>query len=70
MSWRIDVAVHTPAHAALGDLLSYASATVLAPGTLFGYDPVHRDSMRFNVALSDEPRVQHAFQALLRQGGR
>jgi len=34
MSWRIDVAVHTPAHAALGDLLSYASATVLAPGTL------------------------------------
>lgn len=34
MSWRIDVAVHTPAHAALGDLLSYGSAQVLAPGTL------------------------------------
>ncbi|MDP9901185.1 replication restart helicase PriA [Variovorax ginsengisoli] len=34
MSWRIDVAVHTPAHAALGDLLSYASDRALAPGTL------------------------------------
>ncbi len=28
------VAVHTPAHSALGDLLSYASAQPLAPGTL------------------------------------
>ncbi|WP_330216536.1 aminotransferase-like domain-containing protein [Pseudomonas sp. AM8] len=38
---------------------------VLAPGALFGYDPVHRDSMRFNVAHSDEPRVQQVFEALL-----
>ena len=38
---------------------------VLAPGTLFGYDPAHRDSMRFNVAHSDEPRVQQVFEALL-----
>ena len=34
MAWRLDVAVQTPAHAALGDLLSYAGATPLAPGTL------------------------------------
>jgi DNA-binding transcriptional MocR family regulator len=39
---------------------------VLAPGTLFGYDPAHRDSMRFNVAHSDEPRVQQLFEQLLR----
>lgn len=38
---------------------------VLAPGALFGYDPAHRDSMRFNVAHSDEPRVQQVFDALL-----
>ena len=30
----VAVAVHTPAHSALGDLLSYASAQPLAPGTL------------------------------------
>ncbi len=56
-----------------GELLAQTAlkqGMVLAPGTLFGYDPAHRDSMRFNVALSDEPRVQHAFEALLRQGGR
>ena len=41
------------------------SSTVLAPGALFGYDPAHRDSMRFNVAHSDEPRVQQVFEALL-----
>jgi primosomal protein N' (replication factor Y) (superfamily II helicase) len=34
MAWRLDIAVQTPAHAALGDLLSYASAAPLAPGTL------------------------------------
>ena len=39
---------------------------VLAPGTLFGYDPAHRDSMRFNVAHSDEPGVQQLFEQLLR----
>ncbi|CRM17347.1 aminotransferase-like domain-containing protein [Pseudomonas sp. 58 R 12] len=38
---------------------------VLAPGALFGYDPAHRDLMRFNVAHSDEPRVQQVFEALL-----
>lgn len=38
---------------------------VLAPGALFGNDPAHRDSMRFNVAHSDEPRVQQVFEALL-----
>ena len=41
---------------------------VLAPGALFGYDPAHRDSMRFNVAHSDEPRVQRVFEALLLHG--
>jgi len=34
MAWRLDIAVQTPAHAALGDLLSYASAVPLVPGTL------------------------------------
>jgi hypothetical protein len=42
---------------------------VLAPGALFGYDPVQRDSMRFNVAHSDEPRVQQLFETLLRSTG-
>ncbi len=42
---------------------------VLAPGALFGYDPAHRDSMRFNVAYSDEPRVQQVFEALLNDSG-
>lgn len=52
-----------------GELLTQAALKqdmVLAPGALFGYDPVHRDSMRFNVAHSDEPRVQQVFEALLR----
>ncbi|MGP1683542.1 MAG: primosomal protein N', partial [Giesbergeria sp.] len=30
----VQVAVHTPAHSALGELLSYRSATLLPPGTL------------------------------------
>lgn len=34
MNWCIDVAIQTPAHSALGDVLSYASAVPLAPGTL------------------------------------
>ncbi|MDQ0572473.1 primosomal protein N' (replication factor Y) [Variovorax paradoxus] len=34
MAWRLDIAVQTPAHAALGDLLSYAGSAPLAPGTL------------------------------------
>jgi len=34
MTWRLEIAVQTPAHSALGDLLSYASAEPLAPGTL------------------------------------
>lgn len=34
LPWRLDVAVQTPAHAALGDLLSYAGAEPLPPGTL------------------------------------
>lgn len=34
MNWRIDVAVHTPAHAALGDLLSYSASEPIVPGTL------------------------------------
>lgn len=38
---------------------------VLAPGALFGYDPAHRDSMRFNVAHSDEAQVRQLFEALL-----
>ncbi|MGJ7496836.1 replication restart helicase PriA [Variovorax sp. RT4R15] len=32
--WRLDVAVQTPAHSALGDLLSYASNVPLPAGTL------------------------------------
>jgi DNA-binding transcriptional MocR family regulator len=39
---------------------------VLAPSTLFGYGPTHRDSMRFNVAHSDDPQVQQVFERLLR----
>ncbi|AMM25152.1 replication restart helicase PriA [Variovorax sp. PAMC 28711] len=34
MNWRIDVAVQTPAHSALGDLLSYAGNDPLPAGTL------------------------------------
>ncbi|SCK61095.1 replication restart DNA helicase PriA [Variovorax sp. HW608] len=34
MNWRIDVAVQTPAHSALGDVLSYASGAPLTPGAL------------------------------------
>ena len=34
LPWRLDIAAQTPAHAALGDLLSYASAEPLVPGTL------------------------------------
>ena len=34
MRWRLEVAVQTPAHSALGDTLSYASAVPLATGTL------------------------------------
>ncbi|MGY4641406.1 aminotransferase-like domain-containing protein [Pseudomonas sp. TE24901] len=43
---------------------------VLAPGVLFGYDPAHRDSMRFNVAHSDEPSMQKVFEALLLKASR
>ncbi|VTU37496.1 Primosomal protein N' [Variovorax sp. PBL-H6] len=34
MSWRLEIAVQTPAHAALGDLLSYLSPAPVAPGAL------------------------------------
>jgi primosomal protein N' (replication factor Y) len=34
MTWHLEIAVQTPAHSALGDLLSYASAAELAPGSL------------------------------------
>ncbi|MFC5609369.1 replication restart helicase PriA [Variovorax soli] len=34
MTWRLEIALQTPAHSALGDLLSYASAEPLAAGTL------------------------------------
>ncbi|WP_419793596.1 PLP-dependent aminotransferase family protein [Pseudomonas palleroniana] len=37
----------------------------LAPGALFGYDPANGDSMRFNVAHTDEPRIQRLFETLL-----
>lgn len=34
MKWRVDVAVQTPAHSALGDVLSYASVVPMPPGAL------------------------------------
>jgi primosomal protein N' (replication factor Y) len=34
LNWRVDVAVQTPAHSALGDVLSYASAETPAIGSL------------------------------------
>ena len=34
MNWCIDVAVQTPAHSALGDVLSYTSPVSVAPGAL------------------------------------
>ncbi|ROM59190.1 hypothetical protein BK648_01025 [Pseudomonas poae] len=43
---------------------------VLAPGALFGYDPANRDSMRFNVAHTDEPRAQRLFESLLAKAAR
>ena len=51
-----------------GELLAQAAlkqSMVLAPGALFGYDPAQRDSMRFNVAHSDEAKVQRLFETLL-----
>jgi len=30
MTWRLEIALQTPAHSALGDLLSYASGSALA----------------------------------------
>ncbi|MEB2649520.1 PLP-dependent aminotransferase family protein [Pseudomonas canadensis] len=51
-----------------GELLAQAAlkqGMVLAPGALFGYDPAQRDSMRFNVAHSDEAKVQRLFETLL-----
>lgn len=55
-----------------GELLAQAAlkqGMVLAPGALFGYDPAQRDSMRFNVAHTDEPQVQRLFETLLRNAG-
>lgn len=55
-----------------GKLLAQAAlkqGMVLAPGALFGYDPAQRDSMRFNVAHTDEPQVQRLFETLLRNAG-
>jgi len=34
LNWCIDVAVQTPAHSALGDVLSYSSPVAVAPGAL------------------------------------
>jgi len=34
LNWRIDVAVQTPAHSALGDVLSYTSGAPVTPGAL------------------------------------
>jgi primosomal protein N' (replication factor Y) len=34
LQWQVGIAVQTPAHSALGDVLSYASAVPLVPGTL------------------------------------
>ncbi|SEB26221.1 primosomal protein N' [Variovorax sp. YR216] len=34
MSWQINVAVQTPAHSALGDVLSYSSGAPVTPGAL------------------------------------
>jgi primosomal protein N' (replication factor Y) len=34
LNWRVDVAVQTPAHSALGDVLSYSSTTPPAAGSL------------------------------------
>ena len=45
--------------------LALKQGMVLAPGALFSYDPAHRDSMRFNVAHSDEAQVRQLFEALL-----
>lgn len=42
-----------------------AKGLVLAPGILFGTDPLLRHSMRFNVAHTDTPQVMAALGALL-----
>lgn len=42
-----------------------AQDLVLAPGILFGFDPVLRHCMRFNVAHTDNPKVMAAVEALL-----
>lgn len=38
---------------------------ILAPGTLFGFAPELKNYMRFNVACSDDQKVQEAFAELL-----
>lgn len=54
-----------------GELLAQEAlkrSMALAPGALFGFDPEHRDSMRFNVAHSDEKNAQRVFEQLLLRG--
>ncbi len=53
MNWRIDVALQTPAHSALGDVLSYKNATPLVAGTLVRVPLGRREVLGVAWASSD-----------------
>ena len=54
-AFSVGVAVHTPAHSALGDLLSYTSAQPLVPGTLVRVPLGQREVL--GVVWSDKAEV-------------
>ncbi|WP_102905587.1 MULTISPECIES: primosomal protein N' [unclassified Variovorax] len=57
MTWRLEIAVQTPAHAALGDLLSYTSPTPVAPGALVRVPLGRREVL--GVVWSAQPAATH-----------
>ncbi|MGJ7544856.1 replication restart helicase PriA [Variovorax sp. LT1R16] len=56
MNWRVEVAVHTPAHAALGDLLSYVAPAALPAGTLVRVPLGRREVL--GVAWQSQPMTE------------
>ncbi len=55
MNWRLEVAVQTPAHSALGDTLSYASAVPLDVGTLVRVPLGRREVLGVVMSASELP---------------
>ncbi len=67
MNWRVDVAVQTPVHSALGDLLSYASDIPLPPGTLVRVPLGAREVL--GVAWQSSPEAEGAQPMALKPVG-